>query len=283
MSKPREKLLILSLIALIVVSAAFLAYLIYIGRARANLAPVVLLDSSEIRVSVNATEEELLRGVTAIDPEDGDLSASLVVENISPFIGKNRCTITYAAFDSANKVGTASRTLYYTDYHSPRFELLSDFIYASGEVVKPFDSIRAFDCIDGDITNRISMSWVDEASYTGGGAGQVRFRVINSRGDVSTLVVNVVTDERLSQSTPEIELSNYITYVKTGESVSPLDFVKSVTVLRKEYTRIGYGAEKFYFDDRAFDKTKPGVYRIPIYCENGDQLGRTVLTVVVEE
>ena len=137
MSKQRERFLIISIAALVVVTAAFLAYLIYNRSVRRNAAPVITCTPDTISVSVNAQPRELLRGVTASDPEDGDLTSSVIIESISQFVEKGKCTITYAVFDSRNRVATASRTLYYTDYHSPRFELTGDLIYQSGTAVDP--------------------------------------------------------------------------------------------------------------------------------------------------
>lgn len=121
MSGSRSKLPIAALAALLLATAGFFTYLLREAAAKDDAAPVIVCSSSEIHVSVDASEEELLFGVTAMDAEDGDITSSVVIESISSFVEPGKSIITYAAFDSHNHVATASRTLYYTDYHRRGF------------------------------------------------------------------------------------------------------------------------------------------------------------------
>ena len=283
MSKPRERFLIISIAVLVVVAAGFFAYIMHRRAVTRNASPVISCASDEIRVSVNASREDLLVGVTAMDAEDGDLTGSIIIESISQFVEKGKCTITYATFDSGNKVATASRTLYYTDYHSPRFELLSDLVYPAGTSATPLRSIRAYDCFDGDITNRISMTVINPDELGRQETRQVEFRVINSHGDVATLRANIVTDERASLSDPEIELSTYLVYIEKGGELDPLSFVEHITLLRQVYTPEEFGVDALDADMSQFDANVPGQYRIPIYCEEDGHVGSTALYVVVED
>ena len=281
MSKQRERFLIISIAALVVVTAAFLAYLIYNRSVRRNYAPVITCTPDTISVSVNAQDRELLRGVTASDTEDGDLTSSVIIESISQFVEKGKCTITYAVFDSGNRVATASRTLYYTDYHSPRFELTSDLIYQSGTAVEPLSSVRAYDCFEGDITNRISMTIVGSNDFGSSDTREVEFRVINSFGDVASFRANIVVVEHGSPSVPVIRLSNYLTYIHAGDTLDPLSFAEEVRVMQ-EVLSPDDPSLTLYADTEGFDPSVPGTYRIPIYCESRSQTGSTVLYVIVE-
>ena len=282
MSKQREKVLVFAIFALVAAAIAFFGYLLYSRIAGKNAAPVIMCATDEIRVSVNAPKEELLIGVTAMDAEDGDLTASVFIESISPFVEKGKCTITYAVCDSGNKVAVVSRTLYYTDYHSPRFELTDDFIYSIGTSVTPLANIRAYDCIDGDITSRISMSAVDDGTITVMDSREVEFRVINSYGDVSTLRANIIVQEKPSQSTPEIALSAYLVYITKDQPFDPIDYVEYVTISRVRHTVDELGRANLSADTSAFDPAVPGTYTIPIYCENDSHVGSAVLYVIVE-
>lgn len=58
----------------------------------------------------------LLAGVTATDAEDGDVTASLLVEGISGRNDDGTVQVTYAAFDSNHHVTKATRAVRYTDY-----------------------------------------------------------------------------------------------------------------------------------------------------------------------
>ncbi len=282
MSRSRLRLLMISLITLAACTVGFLTYLILHRISIRNTEPEITCETDVIRVSVNAPREELLAGVTAFDAEDGDLTDSVIIESISQFVEKGKCTITYAVFDSRNKAATASRTLYYTDYHSPRFELLTDFIYSIGTAVNPLAGIRAYDVFDGDITSRISMTTVGSDEFSGVEYPEVEFRVINSYGDVATLRVNIVTEERASTNVPVINQSNYLVYMNAGEKLDPLVNVESIYVSRQTYPIDDYGRDSLMADTSGFDPDKPGLYRIPIYCEAGDYVGSTVLYVIVE-
>lgn len=279
MSRQREKLLILTIMALVIASIAFLSYRMLMKMRSRNEAPMITCASDELRVSVKATSEDLLTGVTAMDAEDGDITSSVMVGSISSFYEKGKCEITYVVFDSGNKSATMKRTLYYTDYHSPRFSLTDDLIFQTGEAVAPLKSFSAYDCIDGNITNRISMTWLD----TEAAARAAEFRVINSYGDVSSIIVNISTQEKSSQSTPVIKLKSYLEYIEPGEMINPLDYIVSITVGRNVYSVGEYGTDNIYYDMSQFDGSVPGVYRIGIYCENAEHIGETELLVVVED
>lgn len=197
--------------------------------AKDDAAPVIVCSSSEIHVSVDASEEELLFGVTAMDAEDGDITSSVVIESISSFVEPGKSIITYAAFDSHNHVATASRTLYYTDYHSPRFRITDSLQFLSGTVINPLLYITAEDCIDGDISNKISMTLLESGDYISAiGVHPVEFRVTNSLGDVSSLQTEIVVYERSSYNAPSIVLSDYLVYTEPGERINPIDYVREI-------------------------------------------------------
>ena len=186
MSGSRSKLPIAALAALLLATAGFFTYLLREAAAKDDAAPVIVCSSSEIHVSVDASEEELLFGVTAMDAEDGDITSSVVIESISSFVEPGKSIITYAAFDSHNHVATASRTLYYTDYHSPRFRITDSLQFLSGTVINPLLYITAEDCIDGDISNKISMTLLESGDYISAiGVHPVEFRVTNKIGRAS--------------------------------------------------------------------------------------------------
>ena len=97
--------------------------------------PTLFCESDAIKTSVAATEEELLSGITATDDRCGDVSDTLVVEDISNFIGENKRIITYAAVDDTMNVGRLERTLVYTDYSAPKFSLKAPLSYSIGSKV----------------------------------------------------------------------------------------------------------------------------------------------------
>lgn len=284
MSKAREKRIILAIVALVVVTMGFLAYLLHLRISSRNAAPVIVCATDEISVSVGATDADLLAGVSAMDAEDGDITHKVVIESISAIAKNGRCTITYAVSDSDNQVSSVSRTLNFFDYHSPKFQFSADFIFISGDskMNKDLTSfIKAYDCFEGDISSRISMSIIDTEGLSS--TKQIEFRVSNNYGDVSSIVVDVVNRDKPPQETPNIELTEYLVYVKPESIFDPLDYVDSITIVKDSYSPSEYGVDKIYADLSDFDQSTPGTYRIPIYCENGDHIGSTALYVVVDD
>ena len=257
MSGSRSKLPIAALAALLLATAGFFTYLLREAAAKDDAAPVIVCSSSEIHVSVDASEEELLFGVTAMDAEDGDITSSVVIESISSFVEPGKSIITYAAFDSHNHVATASRTLYYTDYHSPRFRITDSLQFLSGTVINPLLYITA--------------------------VHPVEFRVANSLGDVSSLQTEIVVYERSSYNAPSIVLSDYLVYTEPGERINPIDYVREIAFLRESYTVEQYGAENLVIDDSELNIAKPGIYKVTIYCERGDATGSATLLVAVTD
>lgn len=283
MSGSRSKLPIAALAALLLATAGFFTYLLREAAAKDDAAPVIVCSSSEIHVSVDASEEELLFGVTAMDAEDGDITSSVVIESIHRLLSRARdhniCRVC-----SHNHVATASRTLYYTDYHSPRFRITDSLQFLSGTVINPLLYITAEDCIDGDISNKISMTLLESGRlYISNRVHPVEFRVTNSLGDVSSLQTEIVVYERSSYNAPSIVLSDYLVYTEPGERINPIDYVREIAFLRESYTVEQYGAENLVIDDSELNIAKPGIYKMTIYCERGDATGSATLLVAVTD
>ena len=73
--------------------------------------PVISVEGAMIDVSLKATDEELLQGITAYDEKDKDLTDKVVIESISRFTEKGVCRVTYAVCDSNNNVAKALRII----------------------------------------------------------------------------------------------------------------------------------------------------------------------------
>ena len=84
---------------------------IYQAAAYGGAAPEILFDSEVISVPTGADDAALLAGVTATDAEDGDVTASLVVEGVSGRNDDGTVQVTYAAFDSNHHVTKATRAV----------------------------------------------------------------------------------------------------------------------------------------------------------------------------
>lgn len=209
-------------------------------------APSIQIAEDLITCSITADNTELTEGVTATDNVDGDLSDQIIISGIQI---KNKAEedtgleddmkefeITYVVFDSSNNMTSASRTLIYSDYYSPRFQLDTPLVFESTAAVKPLDFLRAEDCIDGNIGGQIALE-MDPCN--GFGTYNCLAKVTNSLGDAVSLpltyqVVDMTSEEE--QMKPSITLSDYIIYLQKGERFNPTDYLKNIRIDQQVYT-----------------------------------------------
>ena len=222
---------------LLVVSVlVFAIFVIYTKTHADTVGPQLYVDKDILKVSVKEDEKSLMTGITARDSQDGDVTKSLVIENMSNFTTKGRRLITYAAFDSNGNVGKISREIQYTDYEPPHFIMKSapEFSQSQLDKMEDYSSIiQAEDCLDGDISRNISMSQLgdyEESQF--GGTQELEFKVSNSAGDVISLPVTVSYHE---VGAPIVQLSSYITYIKKGTQFDPSGYLKKVQIGTDEY------------------------------------------------
>ncbi len=284
---------------LILFAAALIAFLfINIGERLGadSEAPVISSESDEISVSVSATDEELLEGITAVDNEDGDVSDSLLVLSKSKFISGTTINVSYAAFDSSDNVATYTRKVTYTDYTSPEFSLSSPLKYKSSDSsIDYFESLSAYDVIDGDISSSVrysvgtSITSSDDTVYT-----PVTFQVTNSSGDTSSVSLEAVvySDSDFNRAAPS--LSEYIVYVDKGTRIDAEDYIDGILTgkTKSGFSETDYTADDIVIDDSDYNYNTAGTYQINYtlyssdgteYDESGVELGTTTLFVVVRE
>lgn len=238
--------------------------------------PVIEIAEGVLEVDVNVTEEELLKGVTAFDKKDGDISSDVVVESVSRFIEGTECIVTYAVSDSDNHVAKSTRNIRYKNYTSPKFVLSDSLVYNLGDKIDILGSIGARDVIDGNISDKVVISATD---YNDNAAGvySLSLQVMNSKGDASYLDIPVYV-ENISLLAPEIELSEYLIYVKKGQTVDFNSYVSKITFQKGEVN----DATLKISTDCNFDV--PGTYGVHYYATRAEgHQGHTVLTVIVEE
>lgn len=290
---------------------------VYIGKTylgRDIEGPVITCKDKSITASIEDSDATLLKGVKAADDVDGDVSSSLIIESIR-MDEDGRCLVTYAAFDRANNVSKASRTVEFVDYRSPHFTISKPLRFVLGSKSEILKSLRATDCIDGDITNRIKLVDKDKDSeYTGAGIYNYEIQVTNSIGDLAVLPVSVefyadTYEERLFY--PNIYLKSYVTYIEKGTDFAPKNYLDSVKIGNQLYIFdenisgedgiedasaesaakmteegkqitgvISYDAVKYQSNVKP---DEPGVYTVEYSCTTKDNYtGTTQMTVVVE-
>lgn len=230
-----RRLRTVSITLLIIAIVLFGIHIFRVRFLKDKTGPVFNVDSNLVEVSVKDGEEAWLKGVTATDAADGDVTDSIIVEAISPFTGRQHRIVTYAAFDSDNHVTHGKREIVYTDYEPSAFNLSRQLSFAMNST-NLLEGITAEDCIDGDITKSIRMMSDEEIDTAHVGEYPARLKVTNSAGGVSYLPITVeVYDPTVYYRLPQVKLTKNVVYVEKGSDFNEEDYLDSITVNGTEF------------------------------------------------
>ena len=254
-------------------------YSVHKTMATGGESPEIHFDQEEINVKTGTDEKELLKGVTATDKEDGDVTDSVMVEGISHFVEKDVVNVTYVAYDSQNHVARAMRRVHYTDYVSPRFSMSGPMVYLTKNVPDLMNYVGVTDLVDGNISVKAHASFDDSTSVLAAvGSHDVELSVTNSLGDTARLVipVKVVEDNPHSESLP---LKTYLVYVEKGAEFDPMFYLANADQAVVD-PHTGESNVQVSSDVNTF---LPGVYSVDYSLMKNDNVSAfTRLIVVVE-
>lgn len=239
--------------------------------------PVISSTSDSITVSCDYTDEDLLQGLSATDEKDGDITENILVGEISRFKELGQSEVTYVVFDADGHSSSYTRSVIFSNYRSPRFNLTGALVYREGEGGDVMDNIRGSDVLDGDISGTLSLDSSD-VNYYMSGDYTIDVSMYNSFGDQVSinLPVHVLDPDDQDLS---IELSQYLVYISAGDSINVGDYYVDVTNSEQE----SLGSVNVSMDDSSVDTSTPGVYQAKFAASTRDgQTGYTWLTIVVE-
>lgn len=282
----------ITIVILFVLSGiAFIGYNIANRILSDHTPPVITSDSDTISVSVAAEDSELLAGLTGTDNKDGDITDSIRISSMSNFTEPGERTISYAVFDSSNQAATLTRNLEYTDYVSPKIHQTQPLRFSLNEMddANLAENMTAEDCIDGDITKQIRVSFGDVYISTAG-SYTITVQVSNSAGDTCSVPVDVtVTDPTDSAEREKYYpvLSEYIAYTDAGVPIDPAAFLIGLERNGTQYLfdtdaeLMPAGRESVVIAG-AVDYNTPGTYTLEYQFANADGVTAvTKLAVVV--
>lgn len=229
--------------------------------------PVITIDEPEIAVSIEEGQDALLKGVTAYDEKDGDVTDSIVVESVTRFANGKR-TVTYVAFDKDNHVSKAQREISYTDYESPKFSCVDGYRFPVG-AKSVIDTMAAKDCIDGNLNKVIKAANGSYVDTSIAGTYPFQYQVANSAGDVEYLPVTIEIYDPKDSNIIHFELKEYVVYTTVGKKINAKSYLD---VEEPEYYNI---------DESEVNYNEPGVYEILYSIKMGDKKGTNRLAVVV--
>lgn len=254
------------IICLVLVTVAFAAGQVYSRVVTDTVPPVITLDSDSITVSVEDGRDALLRGVTASDAKDGEI----IVSGVSKLISNNTAKVSYMVFDKAGNMASATRYVVYSDYHRPRFMLITPLVYSLGETVSITGRLQAQDAVDGDITSSIRVLSSDIISSTEG-VYNLTLQVINSLGDTAQVTLPV-TIRAEADGDSAVKPRRYLVYVGLGDNFEPRNYIESVSAGSVSDVRI----------DSNVDTQSAGCYLVTYTVTSGGRSSSALMTVVVE-
>lgn len=223
-----RKIKIFSIILFICSAAVYIGCRIYAG-VMTDHTPPVISGGDAIEVSVEDPKEKLLEGMTAEDDRDGDVTDSLVVQEISEFDDEGNRTVRYAAVDDSGNVGYYSRTMTYTDYRQPTFAMSSPLRFPMGTSFNICEGITASSVLDGDLSDKIKYTLDRAVSHTTTGTYEVEFRVMDSAGRTSYLKTEMEVYDP-SEERIEVTLSDYLVYIRANSEFHASAYFEEASV-----------------------------------------------------
>lgn len=239
-----------------------------------NTAPVITITDEILTVSVKDKEKALLKGVSASDVEDGDLSSKVMIDSISEFDEKNYRTVTYVVFDNNDQIAKATRRIKYSDYKAPVFDinepLIFFFISNNSEFLK---FVNASSNLDGNLSNKILV----ENDFYVDGKREIKYSVTDSCGIKSTIILKA--DELSSLPSINFTLKKYLIHVDKGTEIDPYNYIEKIEYLGMNLTS---NIENISIQNN-YDSTTEGMYEfIYRYSDETGEFGITKLVVIVE-
>lgn len=281
-----KKLKLASFVIFCVSLAASLIFWFTQVRKGDRIGPVITMDQQELTVGLNATDEDFLKGVKAVDENDGDVTDSLVVESVSNFLSGGRRLVVYAAVDRHNNVSRANRIVQYEGYTSPTFKLKKPLCFESGSSSKNDDllkNLKVEDKIDGDLSNQVKILTNSVVDLYTPGDYPVKLQVSNSAGDTVSFQATIqVYDGTQRSDIPFIHLKKYMVYVKKGEKLDARSYISKVC-MGGDYDSDVAGdvsKNKVKIKDEV-DYDTPGSYEITYSVKSGKSRTGTVRLIVI--
>lgn len=256
----KRNLLLLLLIALCI--AVFFGYQAF-DRARTDLKPPVIhLDPQPLEISVNAPKGILLQDVTAEDDVSGDVSDSVIVENIRLLSSDGRISVGYAAFDDAGNVTKIQREARFNNYRRPRFTLSGPLLYPFGKNFDVLDNIGAKDSVDGDISHHVRAMLTENTPVSASGTHMIQFQVSNSMGDTATEILPVEVYDS-EDYTAELTLKEYLIYVPVNGIFNAKFYPDTITYQRETLELGPILPENYSLEiSGEVDTRTPGIYPV---------------------
>lgn len=212
--------------------------------------------------------KELLKDVTAIDEKDGDVSSSLIIENMIILSDNQKAKIIYAAKDSKNNITKISRIVnYVADGPAGAHTDASD---ENNEDKEPGSQANANQG-DNETGNNAQAANGSHVANTGQS---------NQDDSEDSEQEEDSPEETLNPGAPKIKLKSAEVTVPAGTELVRRNFVEEITD-DKDSQEILWKSIKM---DGEFHMNDPGVYHLELYVvdTDGNKSNREKLTLTVQ-
>ena len=270
-----KKILLVSLALIMLSVLVWAGFNLYRSIESSGESPVISFETDTVNLPIAAGNSELLAGVHATDAEDGDISEDVFVESVSRMNADGSVTVTYVVFDADKNAAKATRKLFYSDYTAPVFRLEAPLIGTVSNISELAGIMKAYDCIDGDISPVVKVTYLDRLT-TSVGTYPVEFRVTNSIGDTVYLETELEC-AAAGFNNAGITLTDYLIYIDEGSDFDPVSYVKGYT---REGSEVS-GADGLTVSS-GVNTSVPGVYTVTYTYETSGSSSHTKLLVVVK-
>ena len=238
--------------------------------------PGIQYTNEEITYHEGDDTKELLKDVTAVDGNDGDVSSSLIIENIIILSDNQKAKIIYAAKDSKNNITKVSRIVNY----------VADRAAGSHTDTSDADNKQT----DGDTDSQANGKQPDNGNANDAQAangsnvqnsGQSsQDRPEQGNGSDQGAGSQEEPEESLNPGAPTIKLKSAAVTVPAGTELVRRNFVEEITD-DKDSQEVLWKSIKM---DGEFHMNDPGVYQLELYVvdTDGNKSNREKLTLTVQ-
>ena len=193
-----KKSVILILMGCLIITAG-VAYLVY---TTDRDGPVIQMDeSTDLTYTEGQDKEELLKGITAIDKKDGDVSDTLMVESVVPALSGDKATVTFVAVDKHNNV--------------TKYQCEINYQGAAGAENNDTEAPRE----DQNTETPDTEEETPEAQETGGAP-----EAQDTTGDETEAAIS-----QLPEGSPAFRLTEHQITLKIGTKFNYMDYIREIT------------------------------------------------------
>lgn len=218
---------------------------------------------------VQGTKIDLLKDVSATDPEDGTIQVTVKSSNLD--IDKvGTYQVTYQATDSKNKTTEKTITITVTENKKPVITA-NDKIITKGLDFNPKKDVKATDEEDGEIEVKVIDNKVNKDEL---GTYQVTYQATDSYNQTVTKTINVTV---VANQLPTINAIDKTIYL--NEEYNELDGIKAIDPEDGDITN------KLKVVETKVDTTKVGEYKViyEVTDNYGDKVTKEIKITVVEK